>query len=359
MTNLLHNIPNYLFELFIFNILTVNVGMILIFIYNLPIAFYGKSNTKIKNIFNEMLNEIILFKKDINDDDIKKIKRLRVKRNRRVRIIFINLLKDYTIFLKGNEFEILTKIYKSLDLHKQDIKDLDSRFEKRVISAIDRLNRFKINVDREKMIKLQKHKKPDIRELANCYTLNMYHHNIYDFFNFTPEPLTKWQQLEYFQLIINRYSSQKTDFSPWISSKYDLSVVNLALDLVAHYYQANAVPYIHEMIKIDDSKLRRKMIKTLGIINHQDSIEVLINLFHEEKNINCKLEIVKSLGYMGNNNKQVTDFLENLLKIEFHTNLRKAILIATTRANSSVSVVEKRIYNFELEKQIPNEHKIS
>lgn len=54
----------------------------------------------------------------------------------------------------------------------------------------------------------------------------------------------------------------------------------------------------------------------------------------------------------------VTDFLENLLTTEYHTNLRKAILIAITRATSSLSVVEKRIYNFELEKLVPEEQKI-
>ena len=62
---------------------------------------------------------------------------------------------------------------------------------------------------------------------------------------------------------------------------------------------------------------------------------------------------------MGNKNEMVTDFLENLLTTEYHTNLRKAILIAITRATSSLSVLEKRIYNFELEKLVPEEHKIS
>ena len=359
MGNLLHNVPSYLLDFILFNIIVIHIGMFLVFIYNIPVIINSEKNNRIRNIFSEILSEIILLENYENTEKIKILKKLKVQKNRRIRTIFIKVLKEYTIFLKGTEFATLTDVYKSLGLHVKDIKDLDSIFSTRVLEALDRLNRFKIVVNRTKIKKLQKHKNSEIRELANAYTLNIYDsEDIYDFFDFTTEPFTPWQQLEYFQLIINRPNYQNTDFGKWINPKYDPSVINLALDLVAYYYQNTAVDSIHKMIETRDCKLRCKMIKTLGVLNHKDSIPFLIKLYNEEKNFYCQLEIIKSLGYMGNKNKMVTDFLENLLTTEYHTNLRKAILIAITRATSSLSVVEKRIYNFELEKLVPEEQKI-
>ena len=104
--------------------------------------------------------------------------------------------------------------------------------------------------------------------------------------------------------------------------------------MVAHYHQNTAIEPIHSMIKINNTKMRRKMIKTLGLLNQKESINILMELYNEESDVNCKIEIIKSLGYMGNKNEQVTQFLENLLHTEFHTNFRKAILIALSRATS-------------------------
>ena len=214
-------------------------------------------------------------------------------------------------------------------------------------------------VNRTKIKKLQKHKNSEIRELANAYTLNIYDRDdIYEFFDFTTEPFTPWQQLEYFQLIINRSTAPKADFSKWINSNYVNSIISLSLDLVAHYHQNTAIEPIHSMIKINNTKMRRKMIKTLGLLNQKESINILMELYNEESDVNCKIEIIKSLGYMGNKNEQVTQFLENLLHTEFHTNFRKAILIALSRATSSESILENKIYRYELEKTVPHEQKI-
>lgn len=200
MGNLLHNIPTYLLYFILFNIIVVNIGMFLVFIYNIPVFINSEKNNRIRNIFSEILSEIILLENYENTEKIKILKKLKVQKNRRIRTIFIKVLKEYTIFLKSTEFATLTDVYKSLGLHLKDTKDLDSIFSTRVLEALDRLNRFKIVVNRAKIKKLQKHKNPDIRELANAYTLNIYDSDdIYEFFDFTTEAFTPWQQLEYFQ----------------------------------------------------------------------------------------------------------------------------------------------------------------
>lgn len=359
MGNIFHNIPSYLIDFLLFNIIVTIIGMFLVFIYNIPVLINRNNNKKLRNIFNEFLSEIIILNDIDNSEKIKILKKLKVKKNRRIRTIFIKVLKDYSIFLKGTEFATLTDVYKSLGLHVKDIKDLDSIFTTRVLEALDRLNRFKIVVNRTKIKKLQKHKNSDIREFANAYTLNIYDsEDIYEFFDFTTEPLTPWQHLEYFQLITDRPLAPKADFGKWINPKYENSIISLSLDLVAYYHQETAIEPIHSMIKIDHTKMRRKMIRTLGILNQKQSIDVLIDLFLEEGDMKCKKEIVKSLGYMGYKNEKVIHFIEELLKTEFQTNFRKAILIALSRATASESILENKIYRYELEKTVPNEQKI-
>ena len=359
MGNLLHNIPTYLLDFFLFNIIVTIIGMFLVFIYNIPVLINRNNNKKLRNIFNEFLSEIIILNDIDNSEKIKILKKLKVKKNRRIRTIFIKVLKDYSIFLKGTEFATLTDVYKSLGLHVKDIKDLDSIFTTRVLEALDRLNRFKIVVNRTKIKKLQKHKNSDIREFANAYTLNIYDsEDIYEFFDFTTEPLTPWQHLEYFQLITDRPLAPKADFGKWINPKYENSIISLSLDLVAYYHQETAIEPIHSMIKIDHTKMRRKMIRTLGILNQKQSIDVLMDLYIEEDDMKCKTEIIKSLGYMGYKNEKVIHFLDELLKTEFHTNFRKAILIALSRATGSESILENKIYRYELEKTVPDEQKI-
>ena len=74
MGNLLHNIPSYLLDFFLFNIIIINIGMFLVFIYNIPVIINSKKNNKIRNIFSEILSETILLE---NKENIEKIKILK------------------------------------------------------------------------------------------------------------------------------------------------------------------------------------------------------------------------------------------------------------------------------------------
>lgn len=130
-------------------------------------------------------------------------------------------------------------------------------------------------------------------------------------------------------------------------------MILLALDLCGHYKQKNAAPAIRNLLNItNDSKVRSKLIKTLGIINDTDAIEFLMELFKTENEVKCKIEIIRSLGYLGYKNGKVELFLKNLIRNESSISIKKAAIIGLNRVNSSFSSLEKRIYNFDLEKII-------
>ena len=94
MGNLLHNIPSYLLDFYLFNIIVVNIGMFLVFIYNIPVIINSEKNNRLRNIFSEILSEIILLENYENTEKIKILKKLKVQKNRRIRTIFIKVLKE-------------------------------------------------------------------------------------------------------------------------------------------------------------------------------------------------------------------------------------------------------------------------
>lgn len=93
MGNLLHNVPSYLLDFYLFNIIVVNIGMFLVFIYNIPVFINSEKNKRIRNIFSKILSEIILLENYENTEKIKILKKLKVQKNRRIRTIFIKVLR--------------------------------------------------------------------------------------------------------------------------------------------------------------------------------------------------------------------------------------------------------------------------
>ncbi len=350
----LSNFPGYLLYLILFNFFIILLGLVLVYVYNLSSSIYKKRNKNLETQFIKLLRELLLAKKDIELSDLKPFIDLGVQRQKKIREIFIESLTQYSCFLGGNEARNIEKIYTLLDLQKAKIKDLSSIFNSAVIQAIDELTRFKVPVEREIMVQLQKKENSMIRELANSYTLTIYKDNIYDFFSFNDDRFTKWKHLTYFQLIINRTDLKKPHFGQWISPEFKSTVISLAMDLASYYYQQNAAENIHAMLNTLDCALRFQMINNLGKLNNPSSPEVLMKLFVVEKDKRCKREIIKSLGYMTHNTSEVTHFLKTTLAKENSINLKKAIIIALKRTTSDSTIPSIYFPEFEHELQLYN-----
>lgn len=338
MHSFLSNFPRYLLYLIIFNFSIIFLGWMLVALYNLSSSFYKKSNEELEAQFIKILRELLLNQPAFELEDLKPLIDLDVQRKRRIREIFIESLTQYSCFLDGDAAENITKIYRLLGLEKYKIKELSSIYDSNIIHAIDELTRFKVPIKREKMVQLQKSKNSMIQELANSYTLTIYKDNIYDFFTFNEDPFTKWMNLTYFQLIINRTDLKKPHFQQWISPQYKPTVVKLAMDLASYYYQHNAAEKIHPLLTTPDAAFRFEMINNLGKLNYPPSPQILMELYDREEDMRCKREIIKSLGYMTYQTVQVRDFLEQTLENESGINLRKAIIIALKRAKSESTI---------------------
>lgn len=350
----LSDFPRYLLYLILFNFFIIVLGVILVYLYNLSSLIHKKRNDKLKAHFIEMLRVLILDKMDIELSDLKPFINLGVLRVRQIREIFIETLTEYYYFLDGNEAENISKIYRLLGLHKNKIKDLSSINNSKTIHALAELTRFKIKVKREIMVGLQKSNNSIIRELANVYTLTIYDDNIYDFFNFNNYPFTKWKSLTYFQTIINRTDLKKPHFQQWISLQYKQDVVMLAMDLASYYYQHNAAEKIHPILNSPNHVLRFEMINNLGKLNYYTSPGILMKLYDQEKNMKCKIEIIKSLGYITHHTEEITEFLETNLEKEIGINLKKAIIIALTRTKSKSTLSSISFPEMSKEIQIHN-----
>ena len=355
MNRFVSDFPRYLLYLILFNFFIIVLGVILVFLYNLSSSIYKKRKEKLEARLMKLLRELLLDKSDIELKDVAPFIALGVQRQKRIREVFIECLTQYSSFLDGNEAENIVKIYNLLGLQEHKIKELSSISTSKIIHAIDELTRFKVPVKRETMVRFQKSKNSMIRELANSYTLTIYNDNNYDFFSFNEDSFTKWENLTYFQLIINRTDLRKPHFAKWISPEYKPTVIILAMDLASYYYQQNAAEKIHPMLTTPDCALRFEMINNLGKLNYNTSPPILMELYDIEKDIRCKREIIKSLGYMTHHTVQVTDFLKKALEKESNINLRKAIIIALKRNTSESMIPSVNFPTLEKELQIHNQ----
>lgn len=337
MSEFINLFPIYLRILILCNFLTVVVGTTLVLIYNFIYDKNYKRYNNLKEIFTDLVGSIIFEKQEILKDDLKLIESYGVYKSKNVRKIFIETLKSFKNFLKGDEEEILDELYDCLNFENYSLKALNSLNENNIVSAIEELRQFQKKIDKETIIKFQKHKNRKIREVANYYVLSVCDDDIYNFLDFPEQSFTKWEQLEYFQLITKRSKIKKPHFRKWINPKYDSSIIRLALDLVAYYYQDNATENIHELLKNPDESLKQKLITTLGKVGSCTSIPILIDLYPKETCINCKREILKSLGYIGNNDNNINAFLTEVYNNEKNLDLKKTSILALKHNTQSVN----------------------
>ncbi len=330
--------PIYLLILIIINFLVIVMGIALTFFHNYRYTFFTKKEKLLDLRFNQIIARTILFKKNINDELINTINSIGQLKKEKVRNILIKNLEVYLNFLESEESNLVIELYRRLNLSTEPKKMLYSHSRSKIRRALYELINFHVPVDRNRILQLQQSKHKTLREKANVYTLQMFHSNIYEFLDYPGQKLTKWEQLKYFQLINKRTILKKPKYRKWVSEKYHPSIVSLALDFVSYYYQVDALSNIYDLIPRADKLLRKKLINTIGKLRQTDSMCFLINWYDYEKSTTCRIEIIKSLGYIAYNDVFVIDFLNKLFEENKNLNVKKAIVIAQSRLKNTTNI---------------------
>lgn len=352
------SVPSYLLEIMAMSVLIILGGIALVFIYSITYRYLNKDKDRLRSIFRERCQIILLGQRYVSRDDIDFFRKLKVDSNRNIRTIFVRTLLEYYNFLKGEERTRVGQMYRALDLNKKDSKDLNSFLLGRKLRALHRVGIFEVPVPREQIETLQKSSDHMIRELANIYALRVFEDNFLDFLYQPGIMLSRWERLSYFQLITQRRNFEPPEFSVLIDENRHTSVNSFALDLISYYYQDEAAEHIHEAIPASIEWLRAKMIATLGNLLNRESIDFLLDWYPKETSAPCRRQIVATLGELGVGDQRVIDFLFDLLHKTEGINLRKKIIIALKSVQSSEDRPLEIFDELELSKPLPRENRI-
>lgn len=315
-------------------------SVLLILLYTLYHWVYTLRTRNQKQVLMQIVENILFDSHQLTPSTIEKFNALGIQNSNAMQTNLVKILMQYSLFIKGEERGLINKIYRDVGLAKKDLGALQSPFPNQVIKALNKLGRFGIYVDPDQIRKLQKNKNSDIREVANLYVVGYFRDNVFDFLDFTEEPLTKWQQLEYFHVFINRKQVKIPEFSRWIRETYDPSVVHLAIEFAAHFLQRDASYAIENFLNGSTHTMRKTMIAALGKLGNPDSIPFLRNWYMKESNLLCKKSIIKSLSYLADKQSkaEIHHFLSEQQKNESSVLLQKSIERAIRKISSSADI---------------------
>ena len=335
MSEILNQFPAYLRHLIFFNTLTIIVSVMAIIVYGIITRYYRRHTKDMKDVLMEILEEILFDHKKVTPELLSKFKSTGLAKSKSMQKILQIILMQYSLFVKGEERALINKIFLGLHFDKQELRKIHSRFPKHVIKAVNKLGRFNVYIDRDIIKKLQHSPNAQIREVANLYTVGFYRDEIFEFFEFTPEPLTPWQQLELYHVFIARRKVKVPEFSRWIRLEYDPSIIKLSSELAVHFSQQDASFAIENIVRNCDKKLRVSLITALGKLGHINSIQFLIGYYEEEEDLNCRKAIVESLSYLPDDNLVVPEFLSKIKYQEESILLQKAIFEAQSKTRGA------------------------
>ncbi|MBW8360655.1 MAG: HEAT repeat domain-containing protein [Kaistella sp.] len=224
-----------------------------------------------------------------------------IGKSRYRRTAFIYVLVDYIHLYTGNLGEVFLRIYNELELYESLEKDLKSQNVKKIILAIDELDFFRVRTKDilRRINELQHHKKALVREAANYYILQVTDADLHLFFTNLKHPLSEWERLQYFKLIITKEHSHLPHFYKWITPESEPSKILLCVDLCIYYYQVDATENIMGLLETDDLQLKCKLLNSLGRFYTSHHAAEVKDLYSNSSDLMSKMEILKALGRIG------------------------------------------------------------
>ncbi|TXF79560.1 hypothetical protein [Chryseobacterium sp.] len=224
-----------------------------------------------------------------------------IGKSRYRRTAFMYVLVDYIQLFSGNLGEVFLRIYNELELYESLKKDLESANVKKIILAIDELDFFKV-ISKDilsRITELQHHQKALVREAANYYVLQVTDADLDLFFTNLQHPLSEWERLQYYKLIITKEHSHLPQFYKWITPEAEPSKILLCVDLCIYYYQVNATECILDVIPNDDPQLKCKLLNSLGRFYTSNHATAMKDIYKNSPDLVSKVEILKALGRIG------------------------------------------------------------
>ncbi len=115
--------------------------------------------------------------------------------------------------------------------------------------------------------------------------------------NYT-KPLSLWQQINFYQFLLQVDKSMLPDFQRWLSSDNE-SVVVFSLKMIATFNQRGAVPSVAELLQHSAFQIKLQAIQTLTKLEAETYVNHLFHML-DIQDTNIRVATIKALGKLGN-----------------------------------------------------------
>ncbi|QEC73981.1 HEAT repeat domain-containing protein [Arachidicoccus ginsenosidivorans] len=232
---------------------------------------------------------------------------------------------------------------------------MKSRKWEKKIRGIRELTNMDILIADVNILPLTNNKRQELRSEARNAYIKLSKNEPFKFFDVTTEPLLKWDQIELFKTITTTENIAIPNFARWVTYSNNKSVVAFCMELIVYYKQYDAAPAVVKLLENKDHLLRAQAINCLGKLKYEQAAPQLVHIYSNQP-LNCRLEILKALGRMGN--KENVTFLKQEFMYSTDFDIRKNAAKSIVR-NSNKQQIDLLMESCTPENQLILKHNLN
>jgi len=268
-----------------------------------------------------------------------KIKKMPL-RNATVNKLLTSEIITYHKNFTGKTAEVLSVLYRRLNLDKKTKKKISNKNWETKIEGIREANEMGITEMADHIMKYTDDESALLRMEAQAAYIKLSQTDPFHFLDRAQERILDWHQLVLFEIITKNKKLVIPSFSKWLRSPND-TVVMLCLKLIDHFMQFDAAEEVERLLKHHNPKIVKKSVEIIGKLELEDAEQHMFEVYfdHGEE---IKLEILNSLGKISSGN--YAEFLSSRIYSN-HTRIKREALYAIKRDLDNGENKLKEIYH--------------
>jgi len=301
------------------SIVTCFVVIFIILVFVLVNRRKMEKRAKLKAELTEIYQGMILDGVEGNitsDDDFEDFKKICNSRFKKA--VLIDQIIDVALMLPKDELGKLREFYMSLGLLRETERKLYSRKWHNKIKAMKELSHLEIKIHNRTVLKHINAKNNTVRMEAQIAMVRLSdEENPFGFLEHLDHEFSTWEQITLHELMMES-NMEVPDFSKWlVSDNHDVGM--FCLRMTREYNQVENVEGFRNMLYHPNENVARFAIEVVGDLKLTALSTDLKKIYKDEPYYN-KLEVVKSLGKMGN--PKTIQFLQHVVDGEEDTQLQ-------------------------------------
>lgn len=293
----------FLLIVFLFILNIINVLLILIY-SNKTQNFSDRYHSEYKKIYESALMSYLLGERNW-EQTLEKLKKHHLPQNRE---ILSSILLNFHENLKGIAEQMIPEIFLKLDLHKDAMKEANSKRYYEKIAGLKKLTYLYPEGAMQIIPHLLNDNDDTVSAEAQTAYVRLNPETPFNFFNKLNRPFTRWTQITTFYIFLLHQRNIPT-FASYLSSQ-NTNVRNFSLRMIIFFQQLENIHEVLNMTNCEEESTRYLAIKAINDLRLYDGKSLIKNNFRNET-LKNKIEIIRAFSNIGD--KEDFEFLKEII----------------------------------------------